>query len=424
MKNILIFPAGSEIGLEINNALKYQKNITIFGGTSVEDETQFTYRHVVNLPFINEPDFIECLNLEIDRNKIDYIYPAYDMVQCSLMERQEEIHAEIISSERDTVLLCRNKQKVYDYLKDRWYVPQYYKDEITEYPVFIKPKKGQGSLNAYRMDHQSDLEAYFENKNREEFVVCEYLPGKEFTVDCFTDASGNLLVVKARLRERIKNGISVSAEIIPEKEAIRSIAEDLNRKIKFRGAWFFQIKENKCGELRLLEVSPRVSGTMGLTRNLGINFEMLDLYLHMGVPVQVVPNDYELKVSRTLISHYQSTVQFSTAYVDYDDTLVVNSKVNTHLLALLYQFRNQGKEIILISKHRGDIHAALSENCIAEGLFSKIITLLPEQEKAEYIEGDSIFIDDSFSERKRIREKKGIPVFDLDTIEALTDWRM
>lgn len=110
---------------------------------------------------------------------------------------------------------------------------------------------------------------------------------------------------------------------------------------------------------------------MGLTRNLGINFEMLDLYLHMGVPVQVVPNDYELKVSRTLISHYQSTVQFSTAYVDYDDTLVVNSKVNTHLLALLYQFRNQGKEIILISKHRGDIHAALKRKLYRRGAVFK-----------------------------------------------------
>ncbi len=35
----------------------------------------------------------------------------------------------------------------------------------------------------------------------------------------------------------------------------------------------------------------------------------------------------------------------------------------------------------------------------------------------------SIFIDDSFSERKKVFEKTDIPVFDLDSIECLIDWR-
>lgn len=421
MKNILIFPAGSEIGLEINDALKYQKNIKIFGGTSVEDETQFTYKRVIKLPFVNDDDFIECLNKEIEKNKIDYIYPAYDMVQCVLMEKQQEIKAEIISSECKTVLLCRDKQKVYDYLAGSWYVPQYYNGEIPEYPVFIKPRKGQGSLNAHRVDNDRDLKFYLENK--EEFVICEYLPGEEYTVDCFSDNAGQLLVAKARLRKRIKNGISVSAELIPENDIITLIAEDLNQKIKFKGAWFFQIKENQRGEFRLLEVSPRVSGTMGLTRNIGINFEMLDLYLHMGIPVQVIANKYKLSVSRTLISHYQSNVQFENVYVDYDDTLILDSKVNTQLLGLLYQFKNQGKTLVLLSKHRGDIEVSMSCNCIAKNLFSEIITLRSDQEKADYVTENSIFIDDSFSERRKISEKIGIPVFDLDTIETLIDGR-
>ena len=32
MKNVLVFPCGSEIGLEINNALKYCKDFVLFGG--------------------------------------------------------------------------------------------------------------------------------------------------------------------------------------------------------------------------------------------------------------------------------------------------------------------------------------------------------------------------------------------------------
>ena len=37
------------------------------------------------------------------------------------------------------------------------------------------------------------------------------------------------------------------------------------------------------------------------------------------------------------------------------------------------------------------------------------------------MERDSIFIDDSFSERKKISKILGIPVFDVDMVESLID---
>jgi hypothetical protein len=36
----------------------------------------------------------------------------------------------------------------------------------------------------------------------------------------------------------------------------------------------------------------------------------------------------------------------------------------------------------------------------------------------------AIFIDDSFSERMVISNKLKLPVFDLDAVESLIDWRM
>ena len=46
------------------------------------------------------------------------------------------------------------------------------------------------------------------------------------------------------------------------------------------------------------------------------------------------------------------------------------------------------------------------------------------ENKATCISGRAIFIDDSFAERRQVRESCGIPVFDLDMVESLLDWRV
>lgn len=61
---------------------------------------------------------------------------------------------------------------------------------------------------------------------------------------------------------------------------------------------------------------------------------------------------------------------------------------------------------------------------IDEGLFYKIIHIDPSDRKAKYIEsGRSIFIDNAYSERKSVAENCKIPVYDVDGLDALMDWR-
>ena len=47
MKNVLVFPCGSEIGLEIHNALKYSKDFNLFGGSSVDDHGKYVYKNYI-----------------------------------------------------------------------------------------------------------------------------------------------------------------------------------------------------------------------------------------------------------------------------------------------------------------------------------------------------------------------------------------
>ncbi len=357
--NVLIFPAGSEIGLEILNSLKFSKFIHVFGGTSTKDHSSFVYEDLIeNIPFITDPDFIPRFNQVLEKYQIVFVYPAHDSVGLFLTQHLEELSARVVTA------------------------------------------------------------------RGEELVLCEYLQGEEYTIDCFTDKDGALRVVRKRVRARIKSGISVNSKKQECEPVIYDIAQTMNRRLKFTGAWFFQLKRNAQGEYRLLEISPRIPGTMGLSRNQGINFPLLSIYTAQGIAVDLLPHDYDIEVDRAFINRYAIDQTYDTVYLDLDDTLVYQDRVNEWLMLYLYQLVNAGKRLILLTKHSRDVHETLSRHKISENLFDEIIHLAPTDHKYQFVKHkNSIFIDDSFQERKDIRSHCGINVFDLDEVEALIDWK-
>ena len=423
--NVLIFPAGSEIGLEILNSLKFYKLIHVVGGTSTKDHSSFVYENLIeDIPFIDAPDFIQKFNAALLEYQIDFIYPAHDSVGLFLTQHLDELEAKVITSPLETVEICRSKKKTYEVFSDCEFVPVTFAsaDDITEYPIFVKPSVGQGSNGATKVHSREELD--FLISHGEELVLCEYLQGEEYTIDCFTDKDGVLRVVRKRVRARIKSGISVNSKKQECEPAIYEIAQEMNRRLTFSGAWFFQLKQNAQGEYRLLEISPRIPGTMGLSRNQGINFPLLSIYVAQGMPVDVLPHDYDIEVDRAFINRYFISQTYDTVYLDLDDTLVFQDRVNEWLMLYLYQLVNAGKRIVLLTKHNRDVHQTLSRHKISEKLFDKIIHLDPSEDKYQYVDDkNSIFIDDSFKERKDIRSHCKINVFDLDEVEALIDWK-
>ena len=72
VKNILVFPAGTEIAFEIHDALKNSKFVNLFGATSVPCHAEFVFQTcVTGLPFVDNPTLISALNRVIDAYGID-----------------------------------------------------------------------------------------------------------------------------------------------------------------------------------------------------------------------------------------------------------------------------------------------------------------------------------------------------------------
>jgi len=110
--------------------------------------------------------------------------------------------------------------------------------------------------------------------------------------------------------------------------------------------------------------------------------------------------------------------------VDLDDTLVVDGRVNVDVVRFLYQARNQGKRIVVITRHAGNPEETLRGLRLAE-LADKVVRLDRQASKVDAIDVvDGILIDDSFGERKAVASALGIPTFDANMIEVLIDDRV
>lgn len=425
-ENVLIFPAGSENAIEVYDSLKYNVHFNVFGASAKSDHAEFIYpkdRLFIGDLYISNDNFIHNFNHVLERFNISYIIPTHDTIAVYLKKNEDKIKAKVVCSPYETARIAENKFLTYKFLKDAEYFPKVYEDynDVDKFPVFIKPYRGAGGKGTYIAESKKILEEIVHNNDS--LLICEYLPGEEYTVDCFTDKNGKLMFCGPRKRARINMGISFRSERIINSKPFLHIAEDLNSKFRFRGSWFFQVKEDEKKELKLMEFSVRQAGTMAFFRQLGVNFAALSLFDAMGYDVTVLFNDYDLILDRCLKSKYRFNYNYKTLYIDFDDTLIVNNKVNTTLIKLIYQSINQKKKVVLLTKHQCDLDESLRKYRINKDLFDDIIVLDPSIPKYHYIiDSNSIFIDNYFPERLSVRENCNIPVFDVDAIECLLDY--
>lgn len=419
--NILVFPCGSEIGLEIHRSLKFSRHITLYGANSVDDHGRFVFENYDSgLPFFNEDGFIDELKALIKEHSIDAVYPAMDAVIAFLKDKEDELGCKVIAPSKEVTEICVSKIKTYNLLSESILVPKVYPsfEEVDQFPVFLKPDIGYGSRGVLKV---STIEEGQDHLSRyPTCLISEYLPGKEYTVDCFTDRNGKLLYHGARERKRVMNGISVNTVPFEErKQEIAEIVETVNAKIPFSGAWFIQLKENSEGELALLEIAARLGGSSSLNRNLGVNFALLSVFNTFGLDVEVFTNGYAIELDRALDNKYKLSISYDTVYCDFDDCLIFGDKVNTQLLSFLYQCFNDRKKLILVTKHERDIHETLGQMRL-NSIFDEIIHLKSGERKYPHMTNkNSIFIDDSHVERKEAFTNLGIPVFAPDNIECL-----
>ncbi len=417
---VLVFPCGSENAAEIHQALRYSIHVELFGASSIDDHGRFRFeRYFGNLPNIADISFDEVFSALIADLNIDIIFATHDTVAEFLAPRAADMGFFLINGDRETTFVVRRKSITYKLFADRPWVPIIYDDitSVCHWPIVVKPDQGQGGHGVSVVENE--ISARHALAQIDEPLMVEYLPGDELTVDCFTDRQRRLLWVGPRTRSRVKAGITMRSRHLAVDDTIQTIAAEINERLQLRGPWFFQVKRDRYGKWKLLEISCRVGGAMVAQRAKGINLPLMAIQDFLGRDLQTLPERRVALIERNIATRVELNYEFDTVFVDFDDTLVIGGFVTPMVIAFLYQAIRDGKQIKLITRHEGDIRQMLRQTRIGTELFDEIIHLKEGQPKSDYITGKAIFIDNHFPERLEISRKAGIPVFDVDAVEFL-----
>lgn len=119
-----------------------------------------------------------------------------------------------------------------------------------------------------------------------ELLVCEYLPGDEYSVDAFRGALTEVAVPRRRVV--IRSGISFVTDIEHDADLEAQTlggAEALG----LTGVFGFQFKRDHDGRARLLECNPRVQGTMVASALAGVNVIWMGVQEMLGNTIDQKP---------------------------------------------------------------------------------------------------------------------------------------
>lgn len=181
-----------------------------------------------------------------------------------------------------------------------------FRDAISEFgyphvPVCFKPPRSRGSRGFRLLDPSMDrFRLFMEEKPSNtvttyeeaceilrsarpfpELLVMEVLPGTEYSVDLLA-RRGEAILTVPRSRDRVREGIAVAGTILDPSSLPGEIARQVCRLTGLDYNINIQLKDSQEGSPAILEVNPRVAGTLVMAHGAGVNMPYLAIKLALG----------------------------------------------------------------------------------------------------------------------------------------------
>ena len=261
----------------------------------------------MRLPAGKSEDFVDTVLNECQTRGIHILVPTVDSELIPLAA--ERIRFE----EHGIMILLAGDEQSLGHCLDKWDFAQrcqglallpktalfddYFDASQWQLPFILKPRSGSGS-RGFRIIRSTDELDLIERNDQ--WIVQEYLPGEEYSVDVLLSSTGEALAAVPRKRLKVDSGVAVMSCTVKDQELI-SAATKVAEGLKLRFVINVQFRRAAEGNACLLEINPRIPGTMPLTVASGINMPRLAIEELQGIsPKRSVGEFAEIAVVRFL----------------------------------------------------------------------------------------------------------------------------
>jgi carbamoyl-phosphate synthase large subunit len=283
---------------------------------------KYIHPRFIQIPKAQSPDFIPEITRICRENNISIVMPLVTKELFPLSEQKETLEksgVKVLVSSQRSISLANDKSVCYRFLQEkgikapRFHVVKTAGEFIQaaselgypQQPFCFKPSVSNGS-RGFRIvsDSIDEADLLFNQKPYNtyitythalkilssrpfpELLVSEYLPGEEYSVDCLAE-NGKMKLALPRLRRKTVNGISVEGVFVND-AAIIEYCRQIIEALELHGNIGIQLKRNEGGEALLLEINPRVQGTIVAALGAGVNLPLLAVKQELGLPIEAL----------------------------------------------------------------------------------------------------------------------------------------
>ena len=172
--------------------------------------------------------------------------------------------------------------------------------ETQQPPAVFKPDLGRGGKGVVFVDNTED----FECLSRSNGVVQEWIAGEEFTVDALFSKQGDLIRMSARQRDAAA-GVSTIGTIA-DPEPFEPLVQEIARALKFSYLINLQVIRDSTGRLHIIEINPRIAGSIMFTVLSGLDFLKGAIDIYQGRPPELRDQQQRIRVIRYWSEHVEA----------------------------------------------------------------------------------------------------------------------
>jgi carbamoyl-phosphate synthase large subunit len=201
-----------------------------------------------------------------------------------------------------TLNRCRDKRVFTTFCRQHGFlVPQSYEDaaEPTAFPVFVRPRMGQGGLGAGRVDTSALLQAMRQQDG--ELLVQEFIDGVEYSIDLLMDIQGGRALQAVARRRVLVYGGEAQVSRIERLDELTDLVMQLGEALGLVGHTVVQAFYSPEDGARFIEVNPRFGGASNLSIRAGLDSPARLLDLMLGDETARLPR--EIAYGLTLLRH-------------------------------------------------------------------------------------------------------------------------